>query len=190
MLLNLKTLRIVFVVCALSVVSACGSRNLAGPETSFSPASESTLLIASGIQTKSSIFGGCHCPYFIQIEDETEKPIGRIYDFHSHDRSPDAYVVPPGHYAMTSWDDCVKRVHIHGPNLGGGLFVDRSKISFKDAYTLRFTAKPGEILYLGHFDGHGFRDKSEDVQKLLSTMPNVSGPLIFRSPKWDTHVVE
>jgi len=184
MLTTIRRLRIGLVLCALLVVSACGARNMAGPETTFTPASKEALLIGGGISTGSSIFGGCRCPYFSRIDAQTGQPLGNSVSFHSHGDNPSAFIVPAGLYALSSWDDCTKRHRIYGPNLKWSLLADRSEISFLGARTHTINVKPGEVLYIGHFDGSSFRDRSEEAKKLLATMPGVSGPFTFRKPEW------
>lgn len=94
--------RVVFVLAALMLLSACGARNQAGPSTTFTPASETALLIGGGIQDSSRLFSGCHCPYFALVDEETQKPLGSSVAFHSHGDNPSAFVVPAGSYAMYS----------------------------------------------------------------------------------------
>ena len=164
-MIEANVIRAFFAMLGVCLITACGAQNLAGPETTFSAKNQETLLIGGGTQSSSSLFGGCHCPYFAQVEEGSEKPTGQYYAFHSHGQNPRAYVVPAGYYVMYSWDDCTKRYHTTGPNLTLGLFADKSHNSFKGAPTFRFKANPGEVLYLGHFNGSGFYDKSEDAKK-------------------------
>lgn len=64
------------------------------------------------------------------------------------------------------------------------MFSDKSTISFVGARTFRFSISPGEIVYIGHFTGGGFTDKTDDARELLATMPHVSGEMILRTPTW------
>lgn len=171
--------RFITIAALFASLSACAARNLASPETTFSPKSETALIIGGGTGVK-SLFGGCKCPIFVRADPVTEVPNGGRVSFHSHGDNPRAFVAPAGHYVMAAWDDCTRMYHTPGPNRVIGMFADRSKNSYKDASTFRFNAKPGEILYIGHFTGYNFEDRSDDAKTLLGTMPNVSGNFVFR----------
>jgi len=173
--------RSIGVLLCLLFVASCGSRNTASLETQFSPASNTAFLIGGAEHPGSNPFG-CTTVYIYQLDGDTEQYISGPYVFHSKDTNTDAYVVPPGHYLVGAWDTCFKRIRVQGPNLVRGIFADRSKSSFKDASARRFVLKPGEVRYIGHFNGSFWSDRPQEAENLLSQMENVKGNLVTKLP--------